>query len=168
MARRIAVNTLVFVMGFVACAFALHHLYGAPFTDASADKTVVLAALDQPVAEADHGPNPIASAARTVMPAVVTIDTLSKPIAVGNPMANDPFFHQFFGGDVAPQTERERGVGSGVLISSDGYIITNNHVINNAENIKVTLYDNKSYKATLVGTDPVTDIAVCKIDVAGT
>jgi serine protease DegQ len=167
MARRIAINTMVFVLGFVACAFALHRIYGTPFTGIQPDKSVVLATLAQPSAEPSHGPNPIASAARTVMPAVVTIDTLSKPIAVGNPMANDPFFHQFFGGDVAPQTQRERGVGSGVLISADGYIVTNNHVISNAENIKVTLYNGKAYKATLIGTDPTTDIAVCKIDVAG-
>jgi Do/DeqQ family serine protease len=71
----------------------------------------------------------------------------------------------FFFGNSQPQTVTQTmPVGSGVCISSDGYIVTNNHVVNNAENIEITLYDKRTYKAKLVATDPSTDIALLKID----
>lgn len=77
----------------------------------------------------------------------------------------DPFLEFFYG----PGAGRERkqygeGSGSGVIVSDDGYIVTNNHVINNASEIEVVLNDNTSYKAEIVGTDPSTDLAVLKID----
>lgn len=78
---------------------------------------------------------------------------------------SDPFFEYFFG---RPQSPREmpaqQGSGSGVIISSDGYIVTNNHVIDKAQEIEVVLNDKRSFNATLVGTDPNTDIALLKID----
>lgn len=80
--------------------------------------------------------------------------------------SGDPFFDFFFGdrgfGQSAPR-ERE-GIGSGVIISNDGYIITNNHVIDDADKMEVTLNDNRSFPAKLIGTDPVTDIALIKIE----
>ncbi|MFI3295241.1 MAG: trypsin-like peptidase domain-containing protein, partial [Rikenellaceae bacterium] len=63
-----------------------------------------------------------------------------------------------------PQTRSQRSGGSGVIISSDGYIVTNNHVVDKADELNITLYNGKSYKATLIGTDPSTDIALIKID----
>ena len=80
----------------------------------------------------------------------------------------DPFFRFFFG-DEEPQTrEQERqGSGSGVIIRPDGYIVTNNHVVQNATKIEVQLNNNKTYQATLIGTDPATDVALIKIDAAG-
>lgn len=80
--------------------------------------------------------------------------------------SSDPFFDFFFGdrgmrqGPQQPQV----GFGSGVIISSDGYIVTNNHVIDNSDELDVTLNDNRSFKAKLIGTDPVTDIALIKIE----
>ena len=81
----------------------------------------------------------------------------------------DPFFRFFFGDDGQPQTrEQERqGSGSGVIIRPDGYIVTNNHVVQGATKIEVTLNNNKTYEATVVGTDPATDVALIKIDAAG-
>ena len=81
----------------------------------------------------------------------------------------DPFFRFFFGEDGQPQTrEQERqGSGSGVIIRPDGYIVTNNHVVQGATKIEVTLNNNKTYEATVVGTDPATDVALIKIDAAG-
>ena len=78
----------------------------------------------------------------------------------------DPLLRYFFGfGDGAP---RERsGSGSGVIIRSDGYIVTNNHVVANASKIEVTLNTNQTYSAKLVGTDPVTDVAIIKVDAEG-
>ncbi len=81
----------------------------------------------------------------------------------------DPFFRFFFGDEGQPQSrEQERqGSGSGVIIRPDGYIVTNNHVVQNATKIEVTLNNNKTYEAAVIGTDPATDVALIKIDAAG-
>lgn len=110
------------------------------------------------------------AAATSATPTVVHIKTKIKGKTVSsknsNPFGNlfgddDPFF-QFFGG---PRTiPDQQASGSGVIMTSDGYIITNNHVIDGASDINVTLSNRKSYKATVVGTDPSTDLAVLKID----
>lgn len=85
----------------------------------------------------------------------------------GHPMFNDPFFQQFFGdlqGQV-PREKIERSLGSGVIISRDGYIVTNNHVIDGADKVIVSLpWSNKEYKAKVIGTDSRTDLAVIKIE----
>ena len=83
---------------------------------------------------------------------------------------NDPLFEFFFGPQARRQQpreeprERQTGLGSGVILSSDGYIATNNHVIDGAQRLEVTLNDNRTFDATVVGTDPATDIALIKID----
>lgn len=87
---------------------------------------------------------------------------------------NDPLFEFFFGSPrrqtPAPRYEEEQprqrqiGLGSGVIISADGYIVTNNHVIEKAEKLEVTLNDNRNFEATVIGADPVTDLALIKID----
>lgn len=79
-------------------------------------------------------------------------------------ISGDPFFDLFFGNRGQGQPQPKVGYGSGVIISSDGYIVTNNHVIDNSDEIEVTLNDNRKFKATLVGTDPATDIALLKVD----
>ena len=116
--------------------------------------------------------NGFASVLRPALPAVVNIST-TKVIKVQQNMPgffNDPFFQQFFGnqfgGPARPQTERETSLGSGVIINSDGYILTNNHVVAHGGNIKV-VWNNKNYTGKVVGTDPLTDIAVVKIDATG-
>jgi len=77
----------------------------------------------------------------------------------------DPFFRFFFGDEFAsPQSREQKGSGSGVIIRPDGYIVTNNHVVAGATKISVTLNDNQQYDATVVGTDPVTDVAIIKVD----
>ena len=105
-------------------------------------------------------------AANISTPAVVHINTKIKAKKSDKNYRNmNPFF-QFFGdqyGYDMPQQEQE-GAGSGVIISTDGYIVTNNHVVEGADEINVTLYDNHNYKAKVIGTDPNTDLAVIKID----
>jgi Do/DeqQ family serine protease len=82
----------------------------------------------------------------------------------GNPFMSDPFFQRFFGGPNArPHDQRERGLGSGVIISNDGYILTNNHVIEKSSSLKVELSDGRTFTGKMVGTDPQTDIGVVKI-----
>ncbi len=80
----------------------------------------------------------------------------------------NPFFQFFFGDEFSqPQQRQQKGSGSGVIIRPDGYIVTNNHVVQNATEVKVTLYDDRSFDATVVGTDPVTDVAILKVDATG-
>jgi serine protease Do len=103
------------------------------------------------------------------LPEVVSI-TSSRLVKVPQmPFFNDPFFQQFFGGQFQrqPQQERERALGSGVFVSPDGYILTNNHVIEKATEIKVILSDKRQFPGKVVGTDPRTDIAVVKIAATG-
>ncbi len=80
-----------------------------------------------------------------------------------NPYANHPFYHFFYGHNHQPDFQVE-GAGSGVIISPDGYIVTNNHVIENADNIEVVLNNKRNFKAKLIGKDPQTDLALLKID----
>jgi serine protease Do len=87
-----------------------------------------------------------------------------------NPMMSDPFFRQFFGGqgnNMKPRDRREGGLGSGVIISNDGYILTNNHVIDKATTLKVELSDGRDFTGKLIGADPQTDVAVVKITASG-
>jgi len=84
---------------------------------------------------------------------------------------DDPFFKRFFGDQAphsnAPRERKEQSLGSGVIVSEDGYIVTNNHVIEKAQEIKVLLSNKRDYKAKLIGADPKTDIAVIKIEAKG-
>jgi Do/DeqQ family serine protease len=99
------------------------------------------------------------------MPAVVNIASSGHVRVQESPLFSDPFFRHFF--DIPDQKPRERrtqALGSGVIVDADkGYILTNNHVIDKADEIKVTLKDGRSFKAKLIGTDPETDIAVVQI-----
>ena len=104
-----------------------------------------------------------------VSPAVITIHSEMRVRAPQQfPFMNDPMFQQLFG-NRAPQQSPEQhriGLGSGVIISTDGYILTNHHVIDGAEQIQVDLNDNRTLNATVVGIDPPSDLAVLKIDAA--
>jgi Do/DeqQ family serine protease len=104
-----------------------------------------------------------------VSPAVITIHSEMRVRAPQQyPFMDDPMFRQFFG-DRLPQQmpeQRRSGLGSGVIISTDGYILTNHHVIDGAEEIKVDLNDNRTLDAKVVGSDPLSDLAVLKIDAA--
>jgi len=101
-----------------------------------------------------------ASAAKIASAAVVSINT--SKAAVKNPQMNDPWFRFFFG-DQNPG-DAQAGLGSGVIVSSSGYILTNNHVIEGADEIEVVLNDTRKTKAKVIGTDPDTDLAILKID----
>jgi serine protease Do len=106
------------------------------------------------------------------LPAVVNVSssrTVKTNGTQATPFFNDPFFRQFFGDQFGrqfqvPRERRERSLGSGVILTPDGYIVTNNHVIDKATDIKVSLRDKREFKARLVGTDPKTDVAVLKIE----
>jgi serine protease Do len=108
---------------------------------------------------------------KRVLPAVVNISSskVVKETAQQMPQGLDPFFRQFFGDDFGqkfnvPPERREKALGSGVIVSPEGYILTNNHVVDGAKEVTVTLHDKREMKARVIGTDPRTDIAVLKID----
>lgn len=106
-------------------------------------------------------------AAENTVNAVVSIRTLTAT-AQSAGRFNDPFLEFFFGpGRVQPQPQPRAGLGSGVIISPDGYIVTNNHVISGADKIEVTLNDNRSFNGRIIGTDPNTDLALIKIEAEG-
>ncbi len=121
---------------------------------------------------------------KRVVPAVVNIST-SKVVkqqtaleeeegplgSEGGAQGMEPFFRQFFGNDpdqhdqhATPRERNEKALGSGVIVSPEGYILTNNHVVEGATQVIVTLHDKREFKATVIGTDTRTDIAVIKID----
>ena len=116
--------------------------------------------LQAPLAPASAGS--YRDAAGRAMPAVVNILT-SKSLGRNHPLLKDPFFRRFFG-DRAPQEEQQSSLGSGVIVSPEGYILTNNHVIEAADQIEVVLADGRKAPAKVVGTDPETDLAVIRID----
>ncbi len=104
-----------------------------------------------------------APAARKAVPSVVHIYTSQQVRTPRNPFADDPFFRHFFGDRAAEQTQRRAGLGSGVVVNAEGYVLTNNHVVDGADAIEVALNDGRKLKAKVVGTDPETDLAVIRI-----
>lgn len=114
--------------------------------------------------------------AKAAKASVVNISATRKVRQEGqpffNPFFDDPFFRRFFGEEFErrfqqPRERREQGMGSGVIVSPDGYIVTNNHVVEHADDIQVLLADKRRFKAKLVGTDPKTDVAVIKVSATG-
>lgn len=100
------------------------------------------------------------------MPAVVSIHSTKELSKEANALARDPVFRYFFGDNARGQMppDVQSGIGSGVIVSKDGYVLTNNHVINEASQIKIKLNDGREAVAKVVGSDPDTDLAILKVD----
>src|SRR5690606_26849644 len=118
-----------------------------------------------PLEARQNGKWTIAPMLKEVMPAVVNISVESTAIVRRNPLFDDPFFRRFFGVTDYPQQVPRQSVGSGVIVDADeGYVLTNHHVVQNANEIVVTLADQRRFTAELIGSDEATDIAVLKIE----
>ncbi|MDR2178960.1 MAG: Do family serine endopeptidase [Synergistaceae bacterium] len=123
----------------------------------------------QPVlAASPYTDNPVVQIVKNVSPAVVNIDveTVSKRSSVPFPFQDDPFFKRFFGEEFRrfSRSVPMKGRGSGFIVTKEGQILTNNHVVEGADKITVTLSDGKTYEAQVLGKDPTFDLAVIKID----
>ncbi len=151
---------VVFVLGFIACAVAFE------IVDRSRGGGMVTMAPVLPrggVGIDKQGSNVIRNAAGIASEYVVNIDTVGKPV-------RESGFPDFFGfpfGGEQPEEVIPRGQASGVIYTSDGYIITNNHVVEDAQKLTVTTHGGKKFPAKLIGRDPRSDLAVIKIDAGG-
>jgi serine protease Do len=154
------------ILGVAISSWAGHPVFGA-----SQRVPMFIARPSGQAAGLPGGVTSFASILKPDLQAVVNISSskvVKTPRGQMNPFFSDPFFRQFFGNQFfhnfqAPREQREQSLGSGVIVSPDGYILTNNHVISGATEIKVYLPDKRQFKGKVVGTDPKTDIAVVKI-----
>lgn len=106
----------------------------------------------------------VASYADIIDPAQKAVVSVFSKKIVRERIAMDPLLRQFFGGELPEQERKEEGLGSGVIVSPDGYILTNNHVVEGADELKVLLSDEREFLAKVIGADPKTDIAVIKVE----
>ncbi|MCM2565800.1 Do family serine endopeptidase [Janthinobacterium sp. SUN211] len=153
----------------VTIALALYFVYGA-LRPASRVQQLGSPAKPVPVVEtasSSLAPGSYRDAAARAMPAVVNILTLQVPKRGAHPLARDPFFKRFFGDrdpDGEDDDDLKNSLGSGVIVSHEGYVLTNNHVVEGADEIEVVLTDGRKAPAKVVGLDPETDLAVIKIN----
>lgn len=154
--KKLIPYVLVFVLGFAACAWVLRELGYTTISPGSKNGVIATLSRNPSSAVLSTKDNVIADAVARLGPAVVNIDTLTEQ-AVQSP------FEQLFGIPMAPQKQQVVGQGSGVIISKDGYILTNNHVIEGAKKITVRMSDGKRLPARLIGRDSRTDLAVVKV-----
>ncbi len=133
-------------------------LLGRPSATSSATGVTLLEAPASATGPAP--PGSLRQAAQKASAAVVSINTSTAPER--HPHANDPWFRFFFG-DQGGGAQPQAGLGSGVIISADGYILTNNHVVEGADEIEVVLNDSRRARAKVIGTDPESDLAILKI-----
>lgn len=137
--------------------------------------TMMCCALSMVACTLSAQPTDFTQAAESTINGVVSVKSYATPrgygYGYGNDFFNDPFFEYFFGQPrqqprrQQPEQEQQQiGLGSGVIISEDGYIVTNNHVVDGAERLEIVLNDNRTFNATVIGTDPNTDLALIKID----
>jgi Do/DeqQ family serine protease len=162
--RSTAILTLVAasIGGGLIAALAVASHTSSPVT--------VVARADTATQKVSQLSNSFADIIEKASPAVVKI-SMTRIIKASdqqqsNPFMMDPFFRQFFGGgggQMRPRDQREEGLGSGIIVSPSGYILTNNHVVEKASKLEVTLSDGRDFTGKIIGTDPQTDVAVVKI-----
>ncbi|HEB55141.1 MAG TPA: Do family serine endopeptidase [Gammaproteobacteria bacterium] len=167
-------KTIKFIIQFTTLGLALAFVLLFLFPALRPDFSSLQNQATEPVVEfrqsslgqhSNTGPVSYADAVERAAPAVVNIYTRKIITEANRPSANDPIFRYFFGENARrPRQRTESSLGSGVIVSPQGYILTNNHVIAAADEIQVALQDGQTTEAQLVGADPETDLAVLKIN----
>ena len=171
-------NVRLLALGLGAAALVAGSALAASHTGATKPKapaaSVQVEVDESPIPRAAGPYTSFAPIVKKVAPGVVKIVVTSKVANATLPEGfgfNDPFWHRFFGDQSGRQTPnrqlntpRQHGLGSGVIVTKDGYILTNNHVVDGAEEVKVTLQDSRDFTAKVIGRDPKSDVAVIKID----
>ncbi|HEX9758985.1 MAG TPA: DegQ family serine endoprotease [Nitrospiria bacterium] len=171
--NRVILSGLLILMGIVIGVVVSTHLDWLPFGQAESEDQIRSALPSFP----PNGPElSFMEISKTVTPAVVNISStrvIKRPGGGGGggqaPLFDDPFFRRFFGDEFfrqfqMPRQHQEQSLGSGVIVDPEGYIVTNNHVVEQASEIKVFLSNRQEYKGKLVGSDPKSDVAVIKIE----
>ena len=179
MAIRHTIARLIALLSLLSCkdldrnSSAGHRAEGAP-PIASAESTPAAAGpIQVPPGERgaisfQEGFAPIVQRLSSAVVNISSIRVVQAPSPGRSQTFSNPLFREFFGEDPfpfqAPRERREQSLGSGVLVSEDGYVLTNNHVVEDASQVRVSLLDKREFQAKIIGTDPPTDVAVLKID----
>jgi len=157
----------------LAAVLALGGVFAAVYGAQKPSSPLAIRHDDQPVPGGRYDPASYSDVVSRVSPSVVkiTVETKARPVAMDDgqiPGMDNPLLRQFFGNHLPDmQQGPTSGLGSGVIISADGFVVTNNHVVDGADTVTVTLADGREFHAKVVGRDPQTDIAVVKIDARG-
>ncbi|MBS1114716.1 MAG: serine protease MucD, partial [Nitrospirae bacterium] len=161
MKNKIAIGITVLLIGFLLGGVSFYFL--GKITGQQKGYIPLTPRVPGQIAESGKAFSEIASA---ISPSVVNISTTKVMKRELAPFLEDPFSEFFspFRDFKMPKKWKEQSLGSGVIISPDGYIITNNHVVEQADEIRVTLFDKRSFKAKVIGSDNKTDVAIVKID----
>ncbi|OGW31234.1 MAG: hypothetical protein A2X59_00855 [Nitrospirae bacterium GWC2_42_7] len=161
MKNKIVVGTVVLLVGFLLGGIAFYFL--GEMTGSHKGYMPFTPNVPKQIIQASRAFSEIAS---SVSPSVVNISTTKVVRRDSEPFLDDPLFELFnpFRNFKMPKKWKEQSLGSGVVVSADGYIVTNNHVVEQADEIRVTLFDKRSFKAKLIGADSKTDVAIVKID----
>ena len=170
--KKVLPVTGLIVSGIIIGILFASNLQWTPFASAgkAAPETFLLpenSAPNDAVLQLQNTSKAFTAVSKEVLPSVVSISTskIVKRTAQDNPFS--PLFREWFGKDfdeAQPQNQKLEGLGSGVIINAEGYILTNHHVIENADDIKVGLYDNRQFEGKLIASDPLTEVAVIKIE----
>ncbi len=170
MTQRKLFTTMVLIIALMAGTGVVGGLIGFHAASAAEQPVAAVAtistAADRPVNSLRDLSNAFVEIAQDASPSVVTVFS-ERMMQVQNPFAGFDFFFGQRGHQQIPQEYRQKGMGSGVIVTSDGYILTNNHVVDGADTIYVRTGDKTQYPAKVIGTDPKTDVAVIKIDAKG-
>jgi len=162
-------SSLRFVLQMVVIGLAMAFVLTALWPQIGGKQLAPVEILQSPGVPVSRqsGPASYADAVDRAAPAVVNINTAKVVTVQPHPFFDDPVFRQFFGNGqelIQPRKQVKTSLGSGVILSKEGYILTNNHVVREADAIQVSLRDGRRVEAKVVGTDPETDIAVLKVE----
>ena len=168
MTRRLLLATIFVTSGFFAGMVLTGRMKSADEAVAVVPATQQSQPAAPVAAPALAGLPDLSSIAAKAIPSVMNITSLNVVRQQNSPFASDPLFRYFFGDDVAPRSRVSQSLGSGVIVSSDGYILTNNHVVGSVNaQVSIVMPDKRELRAKIIGVDEWTDIALLKIEARG-